>query len=259
MGYAIFGGGLNAKTLMDFHAMVIVVGGTLAASAIAFNPVHILKMLNAFYRGMLVGREINYANIVAELMRLANIQRNSENGLRQELPQLKDDFMREAITLMLDEVAPPKEVIRILQERVENIHERYLADAKKFKAIGKFPPAMGLMGAVLGMIALLGSLGSPGAEKTVGPAMSVALVATFWGIAVANIFIIPIGENLVERAEIIRTKNTIITAGVKLIFEGTNAIVLAEKLNSYLLPKERLDWKGAGQWVKTKLLKKYAI
>jgi chemotaxis protein MotA len=103
---------------------------------------------------------------------------------------------------------------------------------------------MGLMGAVLGMIALLGSLGSPGAEKTVGPAMSVALVATFYGIALANVLIIPIGENLVERAGIIRTKNTIIVAGVRLILEKTNPILLAEKLNSFLLPKERLDWKG---------------
>jgi chemotaxis protein MotA len=203
-----------------------------------------VNMTRAFYRGMLTGREINYRNIVRELMQLAATYRDNPESLRAKLPQVSDDFMREALTLMLDEIASEKELVKIMNERAENMHERYLTDAKKFKAIGKFPPAMGLMGAVLGMIALLGTLGSPGAEKTVGPAMSVALVATFYGIALANLIIIPIGENLVERANIIRTKNTIIVSGVRLIQEKTNPILLAEKLNSHLLPRERLDWKA---------------
>jgi chemotaxis protein MotA len=247
MAYAIFGGGINAKTLLDVHGIVIVLGGTLAATAISFNPVHIWNMIRAFYRGMLAGKEINYQKIIAELMRLAEIYRNNPDDLRAQVPTITDDFMKEALTLMLDEIADERELIRILNERVDNLFERYMADAKKFKAIGKFPPAMGLMGAVLGMIALLAGLGAPGAEKTVGPAMSVALVATFYGIMVANLFIIPIGENLVERASIIKTKNTMIVAGIKLLQERTNAILLAERLNSYLLPRERLDWKGRGK------------
>ena len=121
--------------------------------------------------------------------------------------------------------------------------DRYNADANRFKAMGKFPPAMGLMGAVLGMIALLGSLGKPGAEKGIGPAMSVALVATFYGIAISNLLIIPIGENLAEAAHETKIKNKIIVEGVKLIAKKTNPIVLAEELNSYLLPNERIDWK----------------
>ena len=102
---------------------------------------------------------------------------------------------------------------------------------------------MGLMGAVLGMIALLSRLGKPGAESTIGPAMSVALVATLYGIALANMIIIPIGENLAQCAKEIKTKNLIIVEGVRLISEKTNPIVLAEELNSFLLPAERVDWK----------------
>jgi chemotaxis protein MotA len=110
--------------------------------------------------------------------------------------------------------------------------------------MGKYPPAMGLMGAVLGMIALLGGLGKPGAEKTIGPAMSIALVATLYGIAFANLIVIPIGENLTETAKEHQRKNMIITEGIKLVAARTNPIVLAEELNSYLLPNERIDWKS---------------
>jgi chemotaxis protein MotA len=112
--------------------------------------------------------------------------------------------------------------------------------------MGKYPPAMGLMGAVMGMIALLASLGKPGAEKGIGVAMSVALVATLYGIAMANLFVIPVGENLAVGAKQIKTKNLIIIEGVRLIAQRTNPIVLAEELNSFLLPGERIDWKKAG-------------
>jgi chemotaxis protein MotA len=136
-----------------------------------------------------------------------------------------------------------KQLYKVLYNRVNTIYERYNSDANRFKGMGKYPPAMGLMGAVLGMIALLAGLGKPGAEEKMGGAMSVALIATFYGIALANLVIIPIGENLGEAAKEIRTKNTIIVEGLKLISEKTNPIVLAEELNSFLLPKERVDYK----------------
>ena len=102
---------------------------------------------------------------------------------------------------------------------------------------------MGLLGAVTGMIALLGGLGKPGAEKTMGPAMSIALVATLYGIALANFFIIPIGESLVDSAKEMKRKNEIIIQGIKLILQDTNPVLMEEELNSFLLPGERIDRK----------------
>ena len=120
---------------------------------------------------------------------------------------------------------------------------RYNDDAIRFRAMGKYPPAMGLMGAVLGMIALLAGLGKAGSEKSIGPSMSIALVATLYGIALANLIIIPIGENLTEAAKEQLRKNVIISEGIRLIATKVNPIILAEELNSFLLPSERVDWK----------------
>lgn len=176
-------------------------------------------------------------------MIIAEAYRKGEN-LEELINNEEDHFIKECMTALMDGVVTGEELTKILKKRVSTMYDRYNADAGRFRAVGKYPPAMGLLGAVMGMIALLGGLGKPGAEKTVGPAMSIALVATLYGIAVANLIIIPIGENLTETATELKTKNLMIVEGIRLIALKTNPIILAEELNSFLLPSERIDWKN---------------
>jgi len=233
----------NPMAYVDAHGALIVLGGSIAATAISFQLDRVFLMLKVFWNRTIRGKKPNYVNIIKELMRLAEAYRNDSPDLKKLVDGSPDFFIKEAMTTLLDDVVEHDRLETILRNRVETIYQRYNDDASRFKSMGKYPPAMGLMGAVLGMIALLGGLGKPGAEKTVGPAMSVALVATLYGIALANLVVIPIGENLTECAKETRTKNLIIVEGVRLIAERTNPIVLAEELNSYLLPGERIDWK----------------
>lgn len=234
----------SPKSMLDFHGALIVMGGSIAATAIAFQLDRILLMLKVFWIRTLRGRKPDYRKTIRQLMELADAYRNEKPELRSLVDSSEDDFMKEAMISLLDQVVEKDDLIRILRTRVKTIFQRYTADANRFRSMGKFPPAMGLMGAVLGMIALLAGLGKPGAERSIGPAMSVALVATLYGIALANLIIIPIGENLAEAATEIKTKNMIIVEGIRLIAEKTNPIVLAEELNSFLLPNERIDWKN---------------
>jgi chemotaxis protein MotA len=118
-----------------------------------------------------------------------------------------------------------------------------MEDANKIKNIGKFPPAMGMMGTTIGMIVLLSNLGGADAMKMMGPAMSVCLITTLYGTVMANFLILPVADNLVDSSREIFLKNQIIVAGMKLLKQKTNPVVVAEKLNSFLHPNERLDWK----------------
>lgn len=235
----------NPKALLDIHGLLIVIGGSIAATSISFQLNRVLAMLKVFFVRTVLNKKPDYVKIIRELMRLDEAYRNDSPELLSLVNASPDPFLRESMNVLLDQVVDERRMVKILRNRVDTVFQRYTDDANRFRATGKFPPAMGLMGAVLGMIALLASLGSPGAEKNVGPAMSVALVATFYGIALANLVVIPIGENLTECARETRTKNTIIVEGVRLIAERTNPIVLAEELNSFLLPSERIDWKTA--------------
>jgi chemotaxis protein MotA len=233
----------DPRSFLDLHGLVIVIGGSVAATSISFQLDRVFLMLKVFWNRTIRGRKPDYIGVIKDLMKLADAYRNESSDLRAMVESQKDPFIKESMRLLLDEIVDDAHLSRILRARTETVYERYNDDASRFRAMGKYPPAMGLMGAVLGMIALLGGLGKPGAEKTIGPSMSIALVATLYGIAFANLIVIPIGENLTETAKENRRKNVIIVEGMKLVAARTNPIVLAEELNSYLLPSERIDWK----------------
>ena len=108
-----------------------------------------------------------------------------------------------------------------------------------FNTLAKFPPAFGLLGAVVGMIALMQSLGGADAIKGVGPAMAVALVATMYGIAFANFILIPLGENLAKHNRTDKTVRSMVIDGIKLIRLKKHPLLVEENIKSYLLPSER--------------------
>lgn len=234
----------NPGMLLDPHGAIIVVGGTLACVGVAFRLDRAFAMIKIFARGMFTTRLMTNAQVIKELVKLGEAYKTNSPQLDAMIGACTDPFLKDAMVTLTDKVFTEKKLYRVLMSRVDTIYQRYIEDARMFVSCGKFPPAMGLMGAVLGMIALLATLGKPGAEKNIGPAMSVALIATLYGIALANLFIIPIGQNLEEVAKALRTKNTIIVEGLKLIAMKTNTIELAEELNAYLLPSERVDWKN---------------
>ncbi|MEO5667425.1 MAG: MotA/TolQ/ExbB proton channel family protein [Bdellovibrionota bacterium] len=233
----------NPGMLVDPHGMIIVIGGTFACISVAYRLDRAGKMVLIFIKGFFNTRTPKRADIIRELMGFAEAYRTNSADLKQRVDAASDPFMKEALQALMDKVVDEKQLLRILYSRVNTIYELYIDESKMFAACGKYPPAMGLMGAVLGMIMLLASLGQPGAESRIGPSMAVALVATLYGIVFANLFVIPIGENLTESAKVIKQKNIIIVEGIRHIAQKVNPLVLAEELNSFLLPGERVDWK----------------
>jgi len=243
MVFSMVWGNDSPGKLVDYHAMVIVIFGSIACVGVAYSLPRVGKMVMIFFRRMLRSEKPNFVQVIRDLMEVAEAYRKDSPELAQLVEKQKDPFMKEALKALTDGVLDQGSLIRVLYERADTKFEIYLKEAKMFVSMGKFPPAMGLMGAVLGMINLLGTLGQPGAEKNIGPAMAVALVATLYGIAVANLFVIPIGENFKEFAEDDKRKNTIVVEGIRHIAKKINPTVLEEELNSFLLPGERIDRK----------------
>lgn len=243
--FGIFTATDNFRAVLDFHASLIVFGGTIAVTAISFQMDRLFAMLSVFYNKVIRGRKINYAQVIKDLIALAEVYRKNPTAVDSLLNKINDPFLKEGVGILRQGFLSEEEFYHLMLLRSKTIHNRYLEDAKKFKAIGKFPPAMGLMGAVLGMIALLLNLGKPGAEESLGPSMSVALVATLYGIALANLVVLPIADNLSDSANEVAVKNRIIVEALKLISENKNKVILNEHLNSYLLPHERTSGKEA--------------
>ena len=180
---------------VDYPSMFIVFGGTFAATAISFQVDKIGILLKVFFARIIKGKNIKYEDIIANLMGIAESYRKGEKLLDLSGMQ-KDHFLQEALILAGEEVLKGDELIDVLKDRAKNMHFYYMEETQKFKSMGKFPPAFGMMGTTIGMIVLLGNLGGADAIKMIGPAMGVCLITTLYGVIIANLAVLPIAENL---------------------------------------------------------------
>lgn len=228
----------DTSVLLDKHAILIVLGGTLAASLTSFSGKTILLLLRVFYKRVL-GKNDEAKVCIEELVDLARGYRESDDYLKSKIPSLRTPFLKEAIEMITEGGIDPQDIDKILVKRATAIHGRHEADADMFKALSKFPPAFGLLGAVIGMIALMQNLGGADAFKKVGPAMAVALVATMYGIAVANFIFLPLGENLTKANRQDQTIRMMVIDGIKLVRMKKHPLLVEETVKSYLSPSER--------------------
>lgn len=243
LAYGVLSSSTSAATFLNEHALMIVLGGSIASASIAFRLDKILKLFKIFFLRVLKGNKVEFISLIEELMRLADANRLSPLEFQKAVELIKDPFLKDAILLSQDGIMDRHRLEKVLRTRVQTIYQRYVEDAIKFKTVGKYPPAFGLMGTTLGMIALLQKLGDPNGQKLIGPSMAVALIATFLGLSLSNLVFGPVAENLMDSARENKIKNNIIVEGVLLILDKTNPLILADELNSYLLPSERIQTK----------------
>jgi chemotaxis protein MotA len=233
----------NIFIFFDLPSAFIVLGGTLAATSIAFQLTRLGSLIKVFIIRIIKGKTFSYVDTIRDLMKIGELYQTNPAQLNNFLAKNPDHFLKEAIEMMMEGFLEKERLIKILSSRAESMYQYYISDANRFKTIAKFPPAFGMMGTTIGMIVLLGNLSGADAAKTIGPAMGICLITTLYGVALANLLVIPIAENLVANAKEIRIKNMIIIEGIKLIHEQTNSVILAEELNSFLLPGDRVNRK----------------
>lgn len=226
----------------DYPSMFIVFGGTLAATAICFQLDHILVMIKVFFQRIFFTNKDKLPNTITEIVNVAQAYRKGE-PLDQLISRSKDHFLKEALEMLNSGIMDQAEIIEIMESRAVKNYQNQLEEAKKVKTLGKFPPAFGMMGTTIGMIVLLANLGGKDAIKMIGPAMGVCLITTLYGVIVANLFLIPVGENLLQQTKENFKKNQMVIDGLKMLVKKSNPIVICENLNSFLKPSERLDWK----------------
>lgn len=252
----LYGSSPNIMVFWDGISVFIVLGGTVAATSISFKLERILFLAKVFFKRVLQNNNKQSQVIVGELIQLADAYKKRDTArLNSMIAQTKDAFLKEAMEMVMDGFIDHDRMLDILEKRKENLYASYLVDANKFKVIGKYPPAFGMMGTTIGMIVLLANLGGPDSAKTIGPAMGICLITTLYGVAFSNLLIMPVAEFLAVDARDGKTRNTIICQGIKLMLEGENAVLIAEELNSFFIPGERVNWKnfisvGSNAWWK---------
>lgn len=236
--YATTSGMQSSAIFLNAHAAAIVIGGTLAATLVCIPMGHLFSLVRVFFRTI---RGVQKEETLACINEVVELSKKVHQGmsLKEIVPSIENEFLRESMELLSQGGMQEEELDEVLEMRVEQQNDRYKREGSTYKIIGKFPPAFGLVGATLGMISLLQGLGEPDAFDRLGPAMSIALVATFYGLVMANVFIIPVGENLMHASEEDLVMRRIVVDGVRLLREEKHPLLVEEYLKSYLTPKDR--------------------
>jgi len=230
----ILGGG-NPASLIDVPSMLIVIGGTTGAIIVAF-PLATLLKIHTILLAAVFGSRADHAATIKDIVKYAEVaRREGILSLENLIDEMKDPFIVRGIKMAVDGTDP--ELIRtIMETELEALEERHSQGKKVLDQIGKYAPAFGMIGTLMGLIAMLQGMDDPSA---IGPGMAVALITTMYGALVANVATGPIADKLAANNASEVMLKTIIIAGVMSIQSGDNPRVVESKLLTYLPPAQR--------------------
>jgi chemotaxis protein MotA len=169
------------------------------------------------------------SKIIEQSIELANVARK-EGLLGLENVEVENGFLRDGIQLVVDGNDPAL-VHKMLSKNISLTIERNETGLNVFKAIGDVAPAMGMIGTLIGLVQMMSNMSDP---KSIGPAMAVALLTTFYGAVIANTMALPIADKLAHRSNEERLNKSMILESINAIQEGLNPRMIEGLLNAYL-------------------------
>ncbi|MBN2897926.1 MAG: MotA/TolQ/ExbB proton channel family protein [Clostridia bacterium] len=233
--FGILSGGTGMGAFIDTGSVLIVIGGTFSGFLVAFPLANVLGV------GKVVGKTIqnssyNTAEIIKKVIDLANIaRREGLLALEEAVAEINDDFLQKGVMLIVDGT-DPELVKNILETELSYIEGRHSNGRGLFATLGSLAPAFGMIGTLIGLVAMLKNLDDP---SSIGPAMAVALLTTFYGSVLANLFFIPMENKLgIKSGEEILVREIMIE-GLLSIQAGENPRIIEEKLKAFLAPSVR--------------------
>ncbi|PCJ33145.1 MAG: flagellar motor protein [Gammaproteobacteria bacterium] len=231
---AILGGqyleGGHLSSIMNSVALFIVLGGTLGAAMLQ-TP------LDTFIRSLKMLKWVFFPPKQSPEELLDKILEWNQIARREGLFKLEasastedDIFIQKGLQLISDGATP--EMIReILENDLDLQEERDIQASKVYEAMGGYSPTIGIIGAVLGLIHVMGNLADP---STLGAGIAVAFIATIYGVAFANLVFLPIGNKLkaiIHRQSLLYS---MLIEGMINVADGENPRIIESRLQAYL-------------------------
>jgi chemotaxis protein MotA len=235
--------GVDSNFYIDDVAILIVFGGTLATLVISFPPSYLIKFLKSPL-DVILFRNPNLKKTATQLVTALQDESNRKAGLKN-LAQMKttDPYLKEGIELYLLDM-PIKDFKNIMTERIYRARQREEHQVNLFRRLAKYPPAFGLVGTVLGLVALMRSVGEGADPSQIGLNMALALVATLYGLATSNFLIAPLSELFQHRADENKVYRELLLESLLLCYDQVSSLSVQEMLNSYLDVNQRIDVLG---------------
>lgn len=228
-------GGSGLGPFIDVPSMMIVFGGSIAASLINFPLGTVLGSFGVMLKCFLV-KLPDTKQLIVEFKEMAQLARKDGLlALEASAENIEDDFMKRGIEALIGG-APVDQIRETMETELSCIDDRHSMGKKFVDAMGAAAPAFGMIGTLIGLVQMLQSLDDP---SKIGGGMAVALLTTLYGAVVANVICVPLAGKLEARAKEETAVREMIIAGVAAIGGGATPRAMEEQLKTFIAPKSR--------------------
>ena len=228
----------------SFNSILIVVGGTLAATMVNL-PLKAVKNIFNILKNVFKGEVYDYVGIINEIVEKA--QKARKDGLlslEADLPNMREGFFKNGIELAINERESSR-LRTFLNLEMNNIASRHIAGQELFLYMGSYAPAFGMLGTVLGLIVMMNNFAGSGEEVSASydvsekfaqllSGMGLALITTFYGVFMANMIFLPIGGKLKRISENELMLKNIVVEGIISIHAREHPLLIKEKLMTFV-------------------------
>ncbi len=223
----------NIGAFIDIPSVMIVIGGTVASTLIMYPLPNVIGAIKVAMKAFLFSVP-DSKQIIQQLVSLAETVRK-EGLVSLEKAPVNNEFLKKGCMLAADGIDPTI-IKNILELEINNMLQRHQLGQGIFKNMGAMAPAFGMIGTLIGLVQMLQTLDDP---SSIGPAMAVALITTFYGAVLANLVFIPISKKLELRSETEAGFMELVVEGIISIAKGENPRMIKEKLETFLPPPMR--------------------
>ena len=231
-------GGTNLIIFWDPASVAITVGGSFATVMITVSIEDFKNLPKTFMQSFKKSNE-SKLEVISRFSELSKKARKEGLlSLEDEIETINDDFLKKGLQMVVDGIEPEviKEIMDLEIEEMESRHEKGITILQQWAA---YAPAFGMIGTLIGLIQMLANLTD---SANIASGMAKALITTFYGSLLANVFLIPVANKLSSRSAEEASFREMMIEGTLAIQSGTNPRIVEEKLNTYLTPKERLQY-----------------
>jgi chemotaxis protein MotA len=233
-GNVIEGG--NPMALFNIPGLMIVFVGTLGAVMISQPLATMIGLPKFILKAFMGGKGHDSAATVDLFVMMADkARREGLLALEGDVDQIHDEFTRKGVQLMIDGTDP--ELLReIMEIEADSMKHRHEGNFAALEFLGGIAPTIGVLGAVMGLMGVMGHLDQP---DEIGPGIATAFVATFYGVFTANVFYLPLANKLKNNSKHELHALNVVIEGLMSIQSGENPRIVREKLEGFLEPKAR--------------------
>jgi len=223
--------GHGAQALWNPEGAVIVGGGITVAAMLAFRTSELIGALTAFFN--IFREENDIKPDIANLVEFARLyQRSQVHEAEACVARARSPFLRLGLQLIVDGT-PVNDILHVMNWRIQKMIEQETVEARLFRTLAGLAPAFGLLATLIGLIGMMAALGSATVAE-VGQHMSIALVATLYGVVLANVVFKPIAIKLEQRTAKRVAALNVLLEGILLVRLGRSPTVVADALAEYV-------------------------